>query len=113
MSSLPRKSSVPPRESDLERRCVVYALRFVPLALKLNGLGARGRSDRVFPLPNGRVLWVEFKRPGKKLDDGNARGQERNHHLLKKLNHQVAVVDNFEDFKIYFRTEFYLAIESN
>lgn len=36
---------------------------------KMNGQGNRSWPDRVFILPNGRVFFIEFKAPKKRLED--------------------------------------------
>lgn len=56
---------------------------------KMNGLGFRGWPDRLFILPSGRVVWIEFKRPGGKLTPL----QEAIHAKLEALGHHVHVID--------------------
>jgi hypothetical protein len=31
---------------------------------KLNGLGFSGWPDKMYPMPRGRMIFIEFKRPG-------------------------------------------------
>lgn len=53
---------------------------------------ARGWPDRIVPLENGEVLWVELKRPGGKL----SALQAKVHNDLDKLGHKVYVIDSKE-----------------
>ncbi len=52
-------------ESSIERAVVKYAKSKGVLVRKLNGEGERGWPDRMF-LYQGKVLFLEFKQPGKK-----------------------------------------------
>lgn len=62
------------------------------LTLKLNVRFARGWPDRIVPLKDGGVLWVELKRPGGKL----SALQEKVHKDLFNLGHDVYVIDSKE-----------------
>lgn len=53
------------RESAIERPVCKFAKDHGVLAMKLAGPGQRGQPDRMF-LKDGRVLFIEFKAPGKK-----------------------------------------------
>lgn len=52
-------------ESTIERAVCAYAKTKGCIVLKLSGQNQRGQPDRMF-LYNGRVLFVEFKAPGKR-----------------------------------------------
>jgi hypothetical protein len=52
-------------ESNIERAVCAYAKNKGCLSLKLSGQNQRGQPDRMF-LYQGRVLFVEFKAPGKR-----------------------------------------------
>ena len=52
------------RESTIEREVCAYAKTKGCLTLKLSGQNQKGQPDRMF-LFSGRVLFVEFKAPGK------------------------------------------------
>jgi len=61
--------------------------------IKLNIVGRNGWPDRVFWLPEGRPLLIEFKRLGKE-----ARALQLDiHGMLRKLGYEVHVCDNRED----------------
>lgn len=62
---LPRAIARKPRERKVEKECCDYAKWRGCLALKMDPRRHIGIPDRLFVLPNGRTLWVEFKRPGK------------------------------------------------
>lgn len=60
------KGNLPPElESKLEQKATEYAKKLGILSLKLNVQGQIGWPDRIY-LYNGRVLFIEFKRPGEK-----------------------------------------------
>ena len=71
-----------------------------------NGLGVRsikmgfdGWPDRVFLLPLGRVVWIEFKRPG-----GVVRKRQRGRiKTLQAIGHWAALIDNKEEAFNYVR----------
>jgi len=88
-------------ETDLEKSCLKWVWENYSIkSRKVNGLGFRGWPDRLFPLPNERVLWCEFKRPGHKKE--LTAGQKLIHRLLRKWQQRVEVADNFEAFKQIF-----------
>lgn len=86
------------RESIVEKQAVEYAKSKKCLAIKLNDLTCRGAPDRLFILPSGTVLWVEFKASGEKL-----RLTQIHYHAMLKQRYQIVwVIDNFIDFKFNF-----------
>ena len=62
------------------------------LTLKLHIRFARGWPDRIVALPEGKVLWVELKRPGGKTTPL----QDKVHKELKDRGHMVHVIDSKE-----------------
>lgn len=59
-------------------------------SIKLNISGRRGWPDRMFMIPGGMPLLIEFKKPG-----GSVRPLQRHtHEILKALNYRVEVHDN-------------------
>ena len=79
-------------ERDLERYFSAQCKKHKLLTLKLHVRFARGWPDRIVALPNGKVIWVELKRPGGKT----SALQDKVHHELRKLKHNVFVVDSKE-----------------
>mgnify|MGYP003661828076 CR=1 FL=1 len=64
------------RESTIERAVCAYAKSKGCLTLKLSGQNQKGQPDRMF-LHNGRVMFIEFKSPGKEPTALQARWLER------------------------------------
>lgn len=82
-------------EKQIEAKCVRWAKARGTKSYKLQGPGNRSAPDRLFILPNGRVVFIEFKRPG-----GRTTALQAEEHLqLTALGHAVRIVDNFETFK--------------
>lgn len=57
---------------------------------KLTSMSQRSWPDRLIPLPGGKTLYIEFKRPGEKATEL----QEDCHEYLRGLGHDVQVFDN-------------------
>lgn len=76
-------------EKTIERAVKNYAEKRGCLTYKMNGPGHRGWPDRMF-LYDGRMLFIEFKRAGKKPTPLQA----HIHDKLCKLGFRVLVVDN-------------------
>jgi hypothetical protein len=64
------------RESTIEQTVCAYAKSQGCLTLKLSGQNQKGQPDRMF-LYHGRILFVEFKAPGKRPTALQARWLER------------------------------------
>lgn len=79
-------------ERDLEAYFTRQCKKHNILTLKLHVRFARGWPDRIVALENGKVLWVELKRPGGKTSPL----QDKVHHELRKRHHNVFVVDSKE-----------------
>lgn len=58
--------------------------------IKISSAGDTGWPDRLFILPHGRSLWIEFKSPG----CTPTKKQEYIHARLRNLGHQVEVCDD-------------------
>lgn len=76
-------------ERDIEAKVVRWAQAHGILVLKLNLIGNTGWPDRLF-LHRGRVVFIEFKRPGDKLE----RNQPERVDELQRRGFTVGVVDN-------------------
>jgi hypothetical protein len=79
-------------ERDLERYFTQQCKKLGLLTLKLHVRFSRGWPDRIVPLNNGQVLWIELKRPGGKT----SALQDQVHTKLRNLNHDVYVLDSKE-----------------
>ena len=72
-------------ELTVENCVVAWAERYGILHVKLNLQFRRGWPDRMFLIPGGRPLLIEFKRPGKQLELLQAHVISK----LKALNYDV------------------------
>lgn len=84
------------RESAIEAACCRYARQRGVLPVKLH-FGAIGMPDRMFLLPGGRALLVEFKTPVGRLSPR----QKLVHEELNALGHPVTVVRSVAVFKLW------------
>lgn len=76
-------------ERSIENAVVEWATRHGILALKLNTWGNNGWPDRQF-LKNGKVLFIEFKKPG----EGAEPLQVVRHDRLRALGFEVQIHDD-------------------
>ncbi len=79
------------KEAPIEARVVEYAKRIGVRSLKLELHHDAGWPDRLFILPRGRTLWVEFKAPGGPLRELQ---NERRGYLLA-FGHDVRRFDDY------------------
>jgi len=79
-------------ERTIERRLVDKAKEAGGLAIKWAAPGFSGVPDRIVFLPEGRIIFVELKAPGKTL----APLQARVHEMLSKLGADVRTIDSIE-----------------
>lgn len=63
------------------------------LGLKFNTRSGNGWPDRIFLIPGGRPLFIEFKRPGKDLEPLQADV----HRQLREIGYDVEAADNIPD----------------
>jgi VRR-NUC domain len=86
-------------EKNLQRSCIRYATSLGALCVKLSALGRYGNAgfpDYLIILPNGRVLFVEFKAPNGAL----TKLQEHWQAKLRAAHQQVHTVDSGGDFRL-------------
>lgn len=79
-------------ERDLERYFTTQCKKRKLMTLKLAVRFSRGWPDRLVLLPNGRILWVELKRPGGKTTPL----QDKTHKEMLEHGHMVHVIDSKE-----------------
>lgn len=78
-------------ETKIERQaCSLIYKRLGIIGIKLNVKGGRGWPDRMFLLPGGKPLLVEFKRPG----EVPRPNQDKIHERLRTNGYLVATCDN-------------------
>lgn len=80
------------REKEVEKYLIRQVRKSGGLCLKFISPGWSGAPDRVCLWTNGRMKFVEVKRPGAKLRPL----QERRAEELRELGFEVDVVDTFE-----------------
>jgi hypothetical protein len=80
-------------EKTIENAVARRALELGVVSVKFTPAGQRGYPDRLFFIRGGRPLFIEFKRPGSKLDTL----QKHRINLLKELGYDVETHDNATD----------------
>lgn len=80
------------RERDIEAYLVTRCRNVGALCYKWVSPGRVGVPDRICVFPDGRVVFVELKAPGKKP----TRAQLREHARLREYGQKVVVVDSIE-----------------
>lgn len=79
-------------ENPIEAKVVADARKiYGVVGIKLTPRGRRNYPDRLWFLPAGRVLLIEFKRPG----DSPRKSQTNAHKNLALLGHTVYIVDDY------------------
>lgn len=90
----------PSEKKAVEEPCVRYAQSFGVKVLKVNPLWAAGWNDRIFFIPGGKVLIIEFKRPGGTV----SKLQAQRHKELLRDGYDHHVIDNKEEGKALIRS---------
>ena len=85
-------------EADIEKPAVKYAISRGWLEIKIMRANIRGWPDRIF-LRAGRVIWVEFKRPGKEP----SKQQAKRHKEIREHGGEVYWIDNLEAAYVLFK----------
>jgi hypothetical protein len=81
----------PVLEKDIEREGCDFALLRGWVEFKVTAVGCRGFPDRLY-IRAGVVVFVEWKRPGEKLNEQ----QVKRHRELRAAGAKVVVLDNFQ-----------------
>lgn len=85
-------------EKNFERTLCSYVAKAGGLCIKQTGEYCKGIPDRLVIKPDGDVVWVELKSPGKHPTPM----QLRYHEMLRSYGHRVYVIDSsikLEQFK--------------
>jgi len=85
------------RESAFERYAVEKIKSSGARAFKWVCPGMTGAPDRIAVFPGGRIVFIEFKRPGRK--EGMSERQKKVGKLLESLGCAVYRIGNKEKFK--------------
>ena len=80
------------REKAIERKLVQSVTHMGGLALKFTSPGMAGVPDRLLLFPNGKIVFVEMKAPGKQP----TKLQRLRHAQLRDLGFRVYVIDSEE-----------------
>ena len=92
------------REKVIEQKLRTAVKSKGGLALKFTSPGTVGVPDRIVFTPDGRVIFVELKAPGKHLSPKQVKMAA----VLERLGHRVRVIDSLEQVK-EFMDEIYSA----
>lgn len=79
-------------EHAIEQQVVAIARRAGVESLKFQPIGSGGWPDRVFLVPGGRPLFIEFKRPGEELRPLQCARRDQ----LMRLGYHVKIADSIE-----------------
>lgn len=80
-------------ERDIERALVRRVANLGGICEKFTSPGRRAVPDRIVTMPNGVIIFVELKAPGKKPTPL----QERDHARRRAMGCDVRVIDNKGD----------------
>ena len=84
------------REANLERYACTQITKIGGRAFKWVCPGVTGVPDRICVFPGGRIVFIEFKRPG--LKDGRSARQKKLGRILENLGCTVRRIGNKEEF---------------
>ena len=84
-------------EKQIEQALVKRVKALGGIAYKFTSPANRSVPDRICLLPEGRLVFVECKRPGGKVTDN----QLRVHEKIKALGHDVRIVDSIEQVNLF------------
>ncbi len=88
------------KESSIEKFLYSFVKSYGGISYKISA--RRGSPDRLIILPEGRIFFVELKRPGGKLSPAQRFEIDR----LKKLGIEVFVLSSSEEIKDLIQTWF-------
>lgn len=80
-------------ERDVEAALVRRVKALGGMCEKFTSPGRRSVPDRLVTMPDGRIVFVELKAPGKKPTEN----QLRDHARRRALGCEVVVIDNKDD----------------
>jgi hypothetical protein len=79
-------------EKHIERKFCEKCIKISGRALKFVSPGMNGVPDRIALFPHGKIVFIEFKAPGRKLRPL----QEKRKEELEALGFKVYVIDSVE-----------------
>lgn len=84
-------------EKDVEAALVRRVKALGGLCEKFTSPGRRSVPDRLVTMPDGRMIFVELKRPGAKPTEAQLKDHERR----RAMGCDVRVIDNLEDARAF------------
>lgn len=84
-------------ESVIEKNLIRRVGELGGITYKLSPIGRINKPDRLVMLPNGKIIFVECKRPGEEPRPGQIREHER----LRRLGYRVVVLDSHDVSFLY------------
>jgi len=91
------------RESHVEQHLVLRCHQEGFECWKFNRPGRRAAFDRIVPVPNGRVIWIETKRSWAKLSPA----QRREQIWLEGLGHIAICINSKDEVESFVETYLY------
>lgn len=82
-------------ESEIESRLKLEVEKLGGLALKFVSPGMAGVPDRIVLMPNGKVVFVELKAPGKKMRPLQLKRKKQ----FEMLGFKVYLIDSMQGIK--------------
>jgi len=84
-------------EKDVENALVRRVKALGGLCEKFTSPGRRSVPDRLVTMPDGKIIFVELKRPGSKPTEA----QQKDHERRRTMGCDVRVIDNMEDARAF------------
>lgn len=84
-------------EKDVENALVRRVKALGGLCEKFTSPGRRSVPDRLITMPDGKIIFVELKRPGSKPTEAQLKDHERR----RAMGCDVRVIDNMEDARAF------------
>jgi hypothetical protein len=84
-------------EKDVEKALVRRVKALGGLCEKFTSPGRRSVPDRLVTMPDGKIIFVELKRPGSKPTEA----QQKDHERRRSMGCDVRVIDNMEDARAF------------
>lgn len=84
-------------ERDVEKALVNRVKALGGMCEKFTSPGRRSVPDRLITMPDGKIIFVELKAPGKKPTEK----QTKDHERRRAMGCDVRVIDNKEDARAF------------
>lgn len=84
-------------EKDIENTLVRRVKLLGGMCEKFTSPGRRSVPDRLITMPDGKIIFVELKRPGSKPTEA----QQKDHERRRAMGCDVRVIDNMEGARAF------------